>query len=312
MPSYFYHLKLELYPYPAGSPVSKRNSPRSIYLPPPGSDIFRTTLPAHHTSQWTKNTFLKGHLKRDSSESASSRSLSRTRPHSAGRPEFHGDALLLPERNVALKEGPSPALKPHEPTSESAAKDWRFDTVAIESIDMETMDLVDGGRGRGKSMSQAKGASSGLHTKGVYLPSDPKTTDVGWGVVHLYRDAQETLGLDADIHSLNSLRRPNAGAGQEADHFDPEQCTTLCILAVPSWMTPSDFLGFAGEQTREDVSHFRLVRTGRANKYMVLMKFRQAKKAREWQREWNGKLFSAMEVSLRSFLYIIHGQASLI
>ena len=61
-------------------------------------------------------------------------------------------------------------------------------------------------------------------------------------------------------------------------------------------MMPSDLLGFVGDQTREDVTHFRLIRTGRANKYMVLMKFRSPKKAKEWQKLWNGKLFSAMEV----------------
>lgn len=58
---------------------------------------------------------------------------------------------------------------------------------------------------------------------------------------------------------------------------------------------PSDLLGFVGDQAREEVSHFRLIRTGRANKYMVLMKFRSAKKAREWQKSNNGRLFSASE-----------------
>jgi BRCA1-associated protein len=61
-------------------------------------------------------------------------------------------------------------------------------------------------------------------------------------------------------------------------------------------MSPSDFLGFVGEGTRDDVSHFRMIRTARANRYMVLMKFRSGKKAREWQKEWNGKVFNSMEV----------------
>jgi hypothetical protein len=61
-------------------------------------------------------------------------------------------------------------------------------------------------------------------------------------------------------------------------------------------MTPSDFLGFVGEPTRENVSHFRLIKTSRANKYMVLMKFREAKRAREWRKQWNGKAFNSMEV----------------
>lgn len=75
-----------------------------------------------------------------------------------------------------------------------------------------------------------------------------------------------------------------------------EDCSILCILAVPSYLSPADFLGFVGEETRDEVSHFRMIKTARANRYMVLMKFRNGKKAREWQREWNGKVFNSMEV----------------
>lgn len=161
--------------------------------------------------------------------------------------------------------------------------------MCIQSIDME-----EGSRPRGKSLTQsthAGTASGGPATRGKFIPSDPKNTDVGWGVVHLYRDVQETPGLYDETSS---------SAGSDAEIEDPQpfnadDCTTLCILAVPSYMTPSDLLGFVGEQTREDVSHFRLIRTGRANKYMVLMKFRDPKTAKSWRNEWNGRPFNSME-----------------
>lgn len=142
-------------------------------------------------------------------------------------------------------------------------------------------------RSRSKSLKHPAQAQSsgGLATKGKFIPSDLKDTEVGWGVVHLYRDGQETPGLYDEVDAANK-------------DFNEENCTTLCILAVPSYMTPSDFLGFVGERTREDVSHFRLIKTSRANKYMVLMKFRDAKQAREWRKEWNGKAFNSMEVGL--------------
>lgn len=138
----------------------------------------------------------------------------------------------------------------------------------------------DPARPRAKSLKHAA-TSGGLATKGEFVPSDPKHTEVGWGVVHLFRDGDETPGLYDEVDGA----------------YGPfvEDCTTLCILAVPSYMTPSDFLGFVGEQTREDVSHFRLIRTSRANKYMVLMKFREASRARAWKKEWNGKTFNSME-----------------
>lgn len=134
-----------------------------------------------------------------------------------------------------------------------------------------------------------KSKATGLHTKAVYLPGDSKTTQVGWGVVRLYRDTEEKQALARDGESSG------AKANRSNDIFDIDDCSTLCILAVPSWMMPPDLLGFVGDQAREDVSNFRLIRTDRANKYMVLMKFRSAKKARDWQHIYNGRLFSAAE-----------------
>jgi BRCA1-associated protein len=150
---------------------------------------------------------------------------------------------------------------------------------------MSTSNSDEIARPRAKSLKHPAQAQNtgGLATKGKFIPSDLKDTEVGWGVVHLYRDGQETPGLYDEIE----------GASND---FNEEDCTTLCILAVPSYMTPSDFLGFVGEPTRENVSHFRLIKTSRANKYMVLMKFREAKRAREWRKQWNGKAFNSMEV----------------
>jgi BRCA1-associated protein len=37
--------------------------------------------------------------------------------------------------------------------------------------------------------------------------------------------------------------------------------------------------------------------TGRMNRYLVLMKFRDGNTARRWRKEWDGKVFNSMEVS---------------
>ncbi|KEQ70292.1 zf-UBP-domain-containing protein [Aureobasidium namibiae CBS 147.97] len=260
MTVYFFHVKLELYPWAHPSTAASQPVTNHVYRPNPTTDIFKTDLPAHRTSKTISQSSRTRHSPRSSQDNC---------PAAASRPaSAHGDALLLPERNVALKDAASPTVLPKKASSEIATRDWRYGPVTIESIDMEP--------------ATTKLPSTGLHTKAAYVPSTSKATDVGWGVVHLYRDSQETAALGHN-HTKDDV------------DFDPQQCTTLCILAVPSWMMPSDLLGFVGDQAREDVSHFRLIRTGRANKYMVLMKFKQAKKAREWQKLWNGKLFSAME-----------------
>lgn len=148
---------------------------------------------------------------------------------------------------------------------------------------------VGGPRARSLTLPSHAPNAGGLATKGKFIPSGLKDTEVGWGVVHLYREGQETPGL-------------YDGSDATSNNFRQEDCTTLCILAVPSYMTPSDFLGFMGEQTREDVSHFRLIKTSRANKYMVLMKFREAQKAREWRKEWDGKAFNSMEARIHAVI----------
>lgn len=77
----------------------------------------------------------------------------------------------------------------------------------------------------------------------------------------------------------------------------PEDENVLAILAVPSYMTASDFMGFVGEKQRAQVSHFRMIRTEAANRYMVLLKFRTNEAAKDFHKSFNGKAFNSMEVS---------------
>ena len=139
------------------------------------------------------------------------------------------------------------------------------------------------------------GGGPGL--RGRYIPSNPQTTNIGLGVVHLYRDRDTTQSLDgwSKLHD-ETEDRADTTVDEEDAYLDKDN-TTLCILAVPSYMTPADLLGWIGEETADRISHLRLVKSSRANKYMVLMKFRDADKASEWQKLWNGKPFNSMEVS---------------
>ncbi|KAF2089457.1 zf-UBP-domain-containing protein [Saccharata proteae CBS 121410] len=283
MPSYFYHLAFELYPHPCKPEPQTPSStePEDVYLPPTGANIFTEELPVHRILSWASPQKKRKHIR--SKTAVSSIDLqshpATQRPSYSERRSSHLDALPPGQPN------PTPATASGSPANSLGSKDWRFDRVSIQSIDMQIAPADDGARPRVPSLSAPRASNgSGLATKGRFVPSDPKNTEVGWGVVHLYRDAQETPGLYEDTSS---------SGGSEL--FQEENCTTLCILAVPSYMTPSDLLGYVGEQTREDVSHFRLIRTGRANKYMVLMKFREAKKAKAWRHDWNGKLFNSME-----------------
>ena len=213
----------------------------------------------------------------------------------------HPSSLSTPQTPHAYRKSPFGTVS-------SSPTDKRLDKIAIESMDMTRTGQKDDPSvnvtaGDKNHVSKGIGSAiSGLQTKGSYTPLDHQTTESVWGIVHLYRDSEETPGLYGDSPLskppdpwLHGFTKDTIGARNPppAD----QDCTTVCVLAVPSYMGPSDFLGFAGEQTWNEVSHFRMIKTARANKYMVLMKFRSGKKAREWQWEWNGKVFNSMEVS---------------
>lgn len=177
--------------------------------------------------------------------------------------------------------------------------DWRYDKIFVHGIDMARLDnRIDKHKGNDALASHVSNGlaigSGGLATKGRYEPFEAAEEELGWGIVRVYREAEETPMLYDDV----TTKATKSVKEKEALPFRDEDCTTLCILAVPSYLTPSDFLGFVGEKTREEVSHFRMIRTERGNRYMVLMKFRNGKKAREWRKEWNGKTFDGMEVSI--------------
>ena len=179
--------------------------------------------------------------------------------------------------------------------------DWRYDKIVVQDYNMAQAAVMNkaGEEATGHITNGISAGSSGLATKGRYEPLDPKQEEVGWGVIRLYRDVEETPGLyDEPVKSPKGSRHALKKGKADEIPFRDEDCTTLCILAVPSYLTPSDFLGFVGEKTRDDVSHFRMIRTERGNRYMVLMRFRSGRKAREWRSEWNGKAFDGMEVGI--------------
>ncbi|KOS19935.1 RING finger protein ETP1 -like protein [Escovopsis weberi] len=111
-----------------------------------------------------------------------------------------------------------------------------------------------------------------------------KSTEAGWGVVRFYREGEETVGLNAagDEDGGDGL-----GAGAD--------CTTLCIPAVPAYMSPGDFLGYIGERWYEEISHCRMVMTSQLNRSLVLLKFRRNREAKAFRAEFDGKVFNSVE-----------------
>lgn len=164
---------------------------------------------------------------------------------------------------------------------EIATSDWRCGQVSVVSMDPR---LTEAGSSRaGPAAAPMLGptfSGAGTSTKAECIP-----VDIGWGVVHFYRDGEE-------------IPKPSQAANHGADEEEGDvDCTTLCVPAVPTYMSPGDFVGFVGERWLADISHCRLVMTSKMNRYLALLKFRSNKAAREWKRAFDGKVFNTMEVS---------------
>ena len=343
MPSYFYHLAIEIFARPISEPGTAAS-----YADERSSTSLSFDSACEALLPFQKARGQSQHLSRRSRDNRSRYPSSSSSVNSPVRPlgGFSGSITSTASTATATATAtatprPPPVYTKSHSTAADIEQDRRLDKVSIECIDMvapreqEDPIITTTTSKRPNSHRRvhfkdpinnpvATGIGTdilgGLRTKGQYIPLDQKTSDSVWGIVHLYRDAQETPYLIEDGDYPSELKGSSAAARQ-TDRLGPrpeldgreegrnsvvdggggggdgdDGCTTLCILAVPSYLSPSDFLGFVGETTMDDVSHFRMIRTARANRYMVLMKFRSGKKARKWQREWNGKVFNSMEV----------------
>jgi BRCA1-associated protein len=329
---YFYHLKFELYNSPRPSAVNQEQRTkdkhsalvlqRKIYVPPPVTDIFTSPFPVH-TSPWAEEKATRKH--KATSVEAGPASRTQTGVKKVAKPGIIdcGPSRADASSNQAIAHTNTTSFGVHHRGSdpktraaEQAERDWRFAPIRMESIDMRPPRENHSSTTPSGSTSQAaqngsvkaiSGTRSSINagprsqaTKAKFEPltshaqdgAGLKNTELGWGIVHLYRDGEERLELST---------HPG-----EADGEGEVDTTILCIPAVPSYMTPNDFLGWVGEKTREEVSHFRMVMTGQMNRYLVLLKFRDAAVARRWREDWDGRIFGGLEVC--HVFYSLSGQ----
>ncbi|KAL9566467.1 hypothetical protein ACKAV7_009382 [Fusarium commune] len=317
MPSYFYHLKFEL--YPTLDPVATTSAAKAqdeIWLPSPEASVFddfpshprpdrRTTYkvsrsidPQHESANYTTPYTLTG-------QNSLSSNLGIIDCGAAARPsvkdsgrkiEIVTERQWLERANSFPPPNSSVAIHP-----QNAVRDWRFGRVSLETVDLRTGHAMAGETTRsGPSAAPSLGPTfggAGTATKAEFLPLKTKNTELGWGVVHFYREEDETSGLIETNH-----QETEASGSKDTD------CTTLCIPAVPAYMSPGDLMGFVGEKWRGDISHCRMVMTSRMNRYLVLLKFRDNFRAKQWRREFDGKVFNTVEkIERGSFPPILAG-----
>ncbi|KAF9221389.1 BRCA1-associated protein [Gyrodon lividus] len=176
--------------------------------------------------------------------------------------------------------------QPPKPTSRTNAlfnpahKDYRFGPIRLDWIDFENMNTA---VYTGKE-------KDGVRVAATFVPhvrTKSGSTNLPEGVVHVYRDCDK----GPDSEGLVSM-----SSGSPERETTPEDGVTLGVLAVPAWMTPSDFLAFVAPAT-EGMAHLRLVRLvdSMPNRSIAIMKFRQTEEASDFVEAYNGKPFNSMD-----------------
>ncbi|KAF9358842.1 hypothetical protein BGX26_000768 [Mortierella sp. AD094] len=148
------------------------------------------------------------------------------------------------------------------------------------------------------------GATTALASAGFH---DSESAE---GILRLYKDTNEITtgniyiqsGQEGDQTSTSTIT-VNDREREGAQIIHPDHGTTVCVLAVPSYLSPGDFLSFVGP-VRSNVSHFRIIRDAVPNRFMVLMKFRTSEATAEFYRRYNGKTFSSLEPEICHVVYL--------
>lgn len=84
------------------------------------------------------------------------------------------------------------------------------------------------------------------------------STNLPEGTVHVYRQCAE--------RRQNGMDESNEPSAASASETVPEEGLMLGVLAVPAWMTPSDFLAFVAPAA-EGMAHLRLIRCALTSKH---------------------------------------------
>ncbi|CAX43486.1 RING finger protein, putative [Candida dubliniensis CD36] len=131
-----------------------------------------------------------------------------------------------------------------------------------------------------------------LDSKMALQPIEPlRAKSIGNGVIRLYREFENEIPVTGEASSNQLINNP----GDD---------TMVAILAVPTYFTATDLLGFIGEKNVSNISHLRILKSNKPNRFLVLIKFRDVMKAAEFQYHFNGKPFNSMEPETCHVIYV--------
>ncbi|CAO0791627.1 unnamed protein product [Mucor circinelloides] len=181
-----------------------------------------------------------------------------------------------PPQSTQKHAPPTPIhnVKPHSNHSLEGQIDFRFGPIEMTAMDV-----------------------SAQNTKKKKKRIDESTHNLGYGVIHLYRGS----------HPLTEQELPDTKLAKEQSleisTTEQDEDTTLCILAVPSYMTFKDFTDFLGS-ANSHIEHYRFIRDFSPNKYTALLKFKDRQSAFACYQKFNGRRFNMTEPEISHVVYL--------
>ncbi|KDR80572.1 hypothetical protein GALMADRAFT_240888 [Galerina marginata CBS 339.88] len=171
-------------------------------------------------------------------------------------------------------------------------KDYRFGPITIDWIDFDHMGSIL----HSKDKDRAKGPAEATfvpHTR-----SKSGTTNLPEGTVHVFRDGSSKPTPEELEAKVAQMSLTEGMADDDSDGI------MLGVLAVPSWMTPSDFLEFVAPAV-DGIGHLRIIRDFAPNRSMVVIKFLNPADAAEFAEAYNGKPFNSMEPEICNVVHVL-------
>ncbi|KAF9005979.1 BRCA1-associated protein [Cyathus striatus] len=169
-------------------------------------------------------------------------------------------------------------------------KDYRFGPIRVDWMDFGDLGAEKGSKVVNKQ--QRNGPAEATFVPLIH--SKIGSTNLPEGVVHVFRDSaskptQEELSANASVASIEPTDRDELMLG---------------VLAVPSWMTPSDFLAFVAPAA-EGIKHLRIIRDFAPNRSIAVIKFRNPSDASQFAEEYNGKPFNSLEPEICHVVHVL-------
>lgn len=269
---YYYHLKLDLYSRPPTQQGQQNTS-------------------SQRTPE-TDHTAIKTSQESASNSTSPSRVQALFKPfpqYRPPRPQGLSKSLSNRSRTSFSFADSQSSRSPHSKTGSDHSEhhvphlplDYRFGNIHIATLDnpQTTAQTISGAptvsvkdkssktKPRGKKMASAASEATTTNQTPTFKEDEPAQ-----GILRLYKDTNEiTTGDVVEVHqdghetttSSIELETSSNHEREVSQIIHPDQGTAVCVLAVPTYMSPGDFLNFVGP-VRQNVSHFRIIRYTKA------------------------------------------------